>query len=97
MNITSNLKRRAGIVALSAALLGGAAPAATAVAATSNAGSAAVVVADNPVGVVHGDFFWNSDCQAAGQRGVDAGMWEVWECRDGGPFPGQYYTLYSNR
>lgn len=75
-------KRRAGVVALSAALLG-TMPMATASAAEAN--------------VLRGHYWAQSDCENTGNRGVAAHQYEYFECRDGGPMPWEYYELYSNR
>ncbi|HVX44344.1 MAG TPA: hypothetical protein VHC49_10680 [Mycobacteriales bacterium] len=38
------------------------------------------------------DYFWASDCNDAGNRGMDDGNWSAYECRNGGPFSN--YDLY---
>lgn len=32
------------------------------------------------------DYFWGSDCNDAGNRGMDNGDWTAYQCRGGGPF-----------
>lgn len=38
------------------------------------------------------DYFWASDCNDAGNRGMDNGNWTAYQCRNGGPFSN--YDLY---
>ena len=49
----------------------------------------AVVAADNWEYV--GDFFWQSDCHAAGAAGT---KWTKYKCVDGSAFPGDDYELW---
>lgn len=79
-------KRRAGVVALSAALLGGAVPAATAGAATAQPTQPATpaVAADVPPGFVYVDnYFWGGSCVNAGNEGRDRGSWKDFRCLNG--------------
>ncbi|TCC27899.1 hypothetical protein [Kribbella speibonae] len=50
---------------------------------------ATVVAADNWEYV--GDFFWQSDCHAAGAAGT---KWTKYKCVDGSAFPGDDYELW---
>ncbi|MDX6718340.1 MAG: hypothetical protein QOJ63_594 [Solirubrobacteraceae bacterium] len=92
-------KRRAGVVALSAALLGGAVPAATAGAATAQpaqTASVAVAATNGPPGFVHYDsFFWGGDCVNRGNEGRDRGEWRDFRCLDGSAI--SYYHLWVLR
>ncbi|MGZ0148763.1 hypothetical protein ACXJJ3_16945 [Kribbella sp. WER1] len=69
-----------------------AAPATTAPAVTAAAVTAAaptVVAGDNWEYV--GDFFWQSDCHAAGAAGT---KWTKYKCINGSAFPGDDYELW---
>ncbi|TCC26289.1 hypothetical protein [Kribbella sindirgiensis] len=50
---------------------------------------ATAVAADNWEYV--GDFFWQSDCHAAGAAGT---KWTKYKCVDGSAFPGDDYELW---
>jgi hypothetical protein len=76
-----------GVLAGGAIAAGGlAVPAAQAVEAPA---ASAVVAADNWEYV--GDFFWQSDCHAAGAAGT---KWTKYKCVDGSAFPGDDYELW---
>ncbi|GAB2568367.1 hypothetical protein [Kribbella endophytica] len=78
-----------GALAGGALAVGGlAVPAAQAVQAPV-ASTTASVVADNWEYV--GDFFWQSDCHAAGAAGT---KWSKYKCIDGSAFPGDDYELW---
>lgn len=51
--------------------------------------SSTVVAADNWEYV--GDFFWQSDCHAAGAAGT---KWTKYKCINGSAFPGDDYELW---
>jgi hypothetical protein len=77
------------VVAGGAIAVGGlAAPAAQAVEAPAPA-SSEVVAADNWEYV--GDFFWQSDCHAAGAAGT---KWTKYKCINGSAVPGDDYELW---
>lgn len=94
-----NWKRRAGVVALSAALLGGLPAASTATAAgdahtdgtrvtaaSADAGAATLRYIDH--------YFWKSDCEATGSNGIRSGSWTYWECVNGSGSPFDDYELW---
>ncbi|MFC0628200.1 hypothetical protein [Kribbella deserti] len=85
-----NIRRTIFGVAAGAALAAGgfALPAAQAVEAPV-ATAGAVQAADNWQYV--GDFFWQSDCHAAGAAGT---KWTKYKCIDGSAFPGDDYELW---
>lgn len=89
-------KRRAGVVALSAALLGGLPAATTATAATTDGTrvtSASAEVA--PAALRYIDhYFWKSDCEATGSNGIRSGSWTYWECVNGSGSPFDDYELW---
>lgn len=85
-----NIRRTIFSIAAGAALtVGGfALPAAQAVEAPITAGTVQAA-ADNWQYV--GDFFWQSDCHAAGAAGT---KWTKYKCIDGSAFPGDDYELW---
>ena len=91
-------KRRAGAVALTAALLGGGAAATTATAATDSAsnGTRVTASADASAAALRyiDHYFWLSDCQATGSNGIRSGSWTYWECVNGSGSPFDDYELW---
>lgn len=64
-------------------------PAAQAAEAPATPATAKVVASDNWEYV--GDFFWESDCHAAGTAGT---KWTKYKCINGSAFPGDDYELW---
>jgi len=95
MQITTKLKRRAGVVALSAALLGGLPAATTAAASTDGTRVTAASAEVAPAALRYIDhYFWKSDCQATGSNGIRSGSWTYWECVNGSGSPFDDYELW---